>query len=138
MEKNHTHRHDVRRPGFRWKVARLIMLGIGGVAFAALFALILGIVVQWLWNWLMPDIFGLKQISYWEAFGLLFLARLLFGGFGHHHRPHRPGRSKSCHDRDHSDHWKKYGHFWQEKGDAAADDLIGRAQKETPGEQAQN
>ncbi len=38
-----------------------------------------------LWNWLLPGIFGLPHISFWQALGLLALARLLFGGFGGHH-----------------------------------------------------
>ncbi len=42
--------------------------------------------VQCLWNWLLPDIFGLKEISYWQAFGLFILAKLLFGG-----KPGKPG-----------------------------------------------
>jgi hypothetical protein len=32
----------------------------------------------WLWNGLMPDIFGLKEITYWQAVGLLLLAGFLF------------------------------------------------------------
>jgi hypothetical protein len=124
MKNNHTHGHDFKRPGFRWKVARLIAFGIGGVALAALFALVLGFVVQWLWNWLMPDIFGLKQISYWQAFGLVFLGRLLFGGFGHH-GPHHP---KKHFPHGHADHCKEYKKFWDDKGETAADELIKRAE----------
>jgi len=37
-----------------------------------------------LWNWLMPAIFGLPLLTYWQAAGILVLARLLFGGIGHH------------------------------------------------------
>ena len=33
-----------------------------------------------LWNWLMPAIFGLHVITYWQALGLLGLSWLLFGG----------------------------------------------------------
>jgi len=33
-----------------------------------------------LWNWLMPTIFGLHVITYWQALGLLGLSWLLFGG----------------------------------------------------------
>lgn len=36
-----------------------------------------------LWNLLLPEIFGLATINYWQAAGLLILTRLLFG-FGHH------------------------------------------------------
>ncbi len=40
--------------------------------------------VMLLWNWLMPAIFGLITISFWQAMGLLVLARILIGGFGIH------------------------------------------------------
>ena len=36
------------------------------------------LVVMLLWNWLMPAIFGLGTISFWQAFGLAFLIGLLF------------------------------------------------------------
>ena len=132
MEQTHIQSQDIKRAGLPWRIARLIGLGIGGVALAAVFALVLGIVVQWLWNWLMPDIFGLKQISYWQAFGLLFLGKLLFGGFGHHHPAsrHHPHRLKDWANHGGANHWKHYDRFWREKGHSAADTLIDRAQGE--------
>jgi len=39
--------------------------------------LILTLPVMWLWNWLMPTIFGLPTISFWQAFGLSVLCSLL-------------------------------------------------------------
>lgn len=48
------------------------------------FVLIGGEIVRLLWNWLMPAIFGLPSITFWQAVGLLALARILFGGFGRH------------------------------------------------------
>lgn len=39
-------------------------------------------VVMLLWNWLMPSIFGLVSINFWQAAGLFVLARILLGGFG--------------------------------------------------------
>ncbi len=134
MEQTRNQTQDVKRARLPWRIVRLIGLGVGGVALAAGFALVLGIVVQWLWNWLMPEIFGLKEISYWQAFGLLFLGRLLFGGFGKHHRPshHHPRRFKDWANHDRGDHWKHYGRFWRETGHSAADTLIDRAQEESP------
>ncbi|MDR3058060.1 MAG: hypothetical protein ACK5KL_21400 [Dysgonomonas sp.] len=41
-----------------------------------------GAVVMLLWNWLMPVIFGLITINFWQALGIFILARILFGGFG--------------------------------------------------------
>ncbi|MDR3324915.1 MAG: hypothetical protein LBS82_02855 [Spirochaetaceae bacterium] len=35
-----------------------------------------------LWNRLLPDIFGLPAINYWQALGLWALSRILFGGIG--------------------------------------------------------
>lgn len=36
-----------------------------------------------LWNWLMPGIFGLPVITYFQALGLLLLSKLIFSGIGH-------------------------------------------------------
>jgi hypothetical protein len=41
-----------------------------------------GGIVQILWNWLLPALFGWRMITFWQAIGILALARVLFGGFG--------------------------------------------------------
>jgi hypothetical protein len=71
--------YEYRRRGF-WRVPGSI---IGGVFIAAMFALVFGALVMVLWNWLMPAIFGLVTIGYWQGFGLVLIAKLLFGGVGH-------------------------------------------------------
>ena len=43
---------------------------------------VLGVAVQLLWNWLMPEIFGLGRITVLQGIGLLLLTRLLFGRMG--------------------------------------------------------
>ena len=48
----------------------------------AIFIAIGGEVVMQLWNWLLPMLFGWRQITFWQALGLLALCRILFGGFG--------------------------------------------------------
>ncbi|HPG40107.1 MAG TPA: hypothetical protein PLP19_10085 [bacterium] len=50
-------------------------------------ALLFGIFVKLLWNWLMPTIFGLATITFWQAWGLLVLSHILFKSFPHA-RPH--------------------------------------------------
>lgn len=45
-----------------------------------LFTVIGGEIVLHLWNWLVPALFGWRQISFWQAVGLLVLCRILFGG----------------------------------------------------------
>ena len=57
-----------------------IVFAIGGIGLTALF----GFVVMALWNWLMPEVFGLTQVSYWQAWGLLVLCWILFKGWHFH------------------------------------------------------
>lgn len=47
-----------------------------------LITLLLGAIVYWLWNAILPDLLGIKTIKYPQALGLLVLCRLLFGNFG--------------------------------------------------------
>jgi hypothetical protein len=51
---------------------------VGGVLFIALG----GVIVQFLWNWLLPPLFGWPLLTFWQALALLALCRILFGGFG--------------------------------------------------------
>jgi hypothetical protein len=67
-------------------------IGIGILAVALFFAL--GYVVMALWNWLMPPIFGLHTITYWQAYGLLILSKILFGGL------RGGGGGRRCHGRN--------------------------------------
>jgi hypothetical protein len=50
--------------------------------FIAGFIVIGGEIVLHLWNWLAPALFGWRLITFWQAVGLLFLCRILFGGHG--------------------------------------------------------
>lgn len=42
------------------------------------FALVGSIPLYFLWNWLMPALFGLKVITWVQAMGLVFLTSILF------------------------------------------------------------
>ncbi len=74
MENNNKHTY-----GFIRVLGGIII----GTFVAALFALVIGVLIMALWNWLMPELFGLGVITYWQGFGIALLARLLFGGMGH-------------------------------------------------------
>jgi hypothetical protein len=50
---------------------------LGAIGLVGLVMLILGFPAMWLWNWLMPEIFGLKTITFWQAIGLQFLAYII-------------------------------------------------------------
>ena len=41
-------------------------------------ALILGLPLMWLWNWIMPELFYLDTITFWQAVGLNLLTGILF------------------------------------------------------------
>lgn len=139
---NHGNKHfgaEARRGS---KVMKILGMTFVGVILAAAFALVFGLVVKLLWNWLMPAIFGLETITYWQAFGIVLLAKLLFGGFGHHHRLNGEDRHLKLHfqksgsrsgqgDRDrHGD----YHEFWEKEGRAAFDDFVKRRFKPEPPE----
>jgi hypothetical protein len=44
----------------------------------AIIIVLLGYPVMLLWNWLMPEIFGLSEITFWQAIGLNILCTILF------------------------------------------------------------
>ena len=54
---------------------------IGFVILAIIGVFVFGSVVMLLWNALRPVIFHLPLISFWQALGLLVLAKILFSGF---------------------------------------------------------
>jgi hypothetical protein len=53
-----------------FEVVLLITIAIAGF----------GQAVLQLWNWLMPELFGLRPLRFWQAVGLMGLSWILFGG----------------------------------------------------------
>jgi len=45
-------------------------------------AIALSALVMYLWNAILPDVIGVKPLTFWKAMGLLLLAKILFGGIG--------------------------------------------------------
>ncbi|MDR3339132.1 MAG: hypothetical protein LBT25_03380 [Candidatus Symbiothrix sp.] len=78
------------------------VFGVGMMGLAAIAGF--SAITMLLWNWLVPGIFGFAAINFWQALGLLVLARILFGGIGgkrwmrgRHmgmHKHHNPIREK--------------------------------------------
>jgi hypothetical protein len=60
---------------------KIRFVGLRYIAFGIAAAAVMGMVTTGLWNALLPAIFGLPAIGFWQAVGLLLLGRLLFGGF---------------------------------------------------------
>jgi hypothetical protein len=69
-------------------VGRRIAIGVAGSIAIVLFTFIGGQAVKLLWNALLPALFGLPVVTFWQALGLLVLCRILFGGFGRHGHRH--------------------------------------------------
>lgn len=123
------------------KFVRIIVYVIGGLALAAIFALIFGYFVMKLWNWLMPDIFDLTTITYWQAVGLAILARLLFGTIGGDHdekHKHKNRAKKKMHPFfkkfpppfDDCEKWRHYDEYWEKEGKQAFQEFSKRKNEE--------
>lgn len=110
---------------------RIAAIVVAGVIGAGLFALAFGWLVMLLWNWLMPEIFHLGTITYWQGFGIIVLAKLIFGvvrggGGGPRHKPWSHGTWS--HDDPRADHmrdrWRWYREFWETEGRQAFDRFV--------------
>lgn len=55
------------------KIAMFITGTIIIAALAVLFGLLFAFPVMWTWNYVMPDVFGLPVITFWQAFWMKFL-----------------------------------------------------------------
>jgi hypothetical protein len=68
------------------RLRRKNLIWFGPLALVAIAGLIAigGEIVMQLWNWLAPAMFGWREITFWQALGVLVLCRILFGG--HHWR----------------------------------------------------
>jgi hypothetical protein len=59
-------------------LVKTLMGLLGVIVVGALVCVIMGLPLMILWNWLMPTIFGLTTITFWQAIGLNILATILF------------------------------------------------------------
>ena len=67
----------------RWSersVRAKVLVIVGFTVMVPAFLALFGAVTMWLWNWLMPTIFKLPEIGFWQAIGLLLLAHIFFKG----------------------------------------------------------
>ena len=89
-----------------------------GIVLICAFALAAGVLVKALWNWLMPPLFGLGTITFWQGFGIMVLAQLLFGG-------HISRKGDDSHDKRHYRKWNNhepvpegplFDEWWQKEG----------------------
>lgn len=56
------------------------MLGLGALIVLIVSIAIVVFITQLLWNFVMPQVFGVKEIEFWQTLALLILTGILFGG----------------------------------------------------------
>ncbi|NJN41122.1 MAG: hypothetical protein HC811_01620 [Flammeovirgaceae bacterium] len=76
-------------------IATIVLLGIT-------------LITQYLWNWLIPDLFEGPILSFWQTAGLLILVKILTWGFGG--RRYRSGG------------WGKWRQGWKDKWNAMSEE----------------
>ncbi len=146
MNSTHAEKNHARGHGMAARCMRFCGMMFVRLFFVVVFALVLAVVVMWLWNWLMPGLFGVGAITYWRAFGLMILARLVLGTLGMgrfrwHDRSHWGERfshhGHMCGDMGRSTDvnntmtwWHNYKRFWRDEGKAAFDAYMERTRKE--------
>ncbi len=122
------------------KGLKIVGFVILGAIAAAGFAFLFGYFVMLLWNWLMPSIFGLTTITFWQAAGIVLLARLVFGGFKHgsdnhykkrspkkeffHHWKDNYKKERKCRD------WRHFDDFWWDEGEKAYNEYMERRKEQ--------
>lgn len=145
-------------PGYA--VARIVGMTITGLIVAVIIAFLFGYFVMLLWNWLLPPLLHAGTINYWQAFGIVILAKILFGGVGgrQYERGHRGRRGEARHwdrcesglrrrgwagswrreDDEEDDwapkgsrrNWRYYGEFWKDEGKAAFEAWLDKQDKD--------
>lgn len=67
------------------KMKRIAKYTVLGILFGVVMVLVFGLVAwltQYLWNWLVPDLFSGPVITFWQAAGLLVLSKILLWPIG--------------------------------------------------------
>jgi hypothetical protein len=60
------------------KISSIFLRALGLIGVIGMILIALGLPLMLLWNWLMPTLFGLPIITFWQAVGLNFLSTILF------------------------------------------------------------
>lgn len=61
------------------KAQKIGLWTVVGLAGAVVFGVVFGLLIQFLWNATLSEMFGFPTLSFWQAIGLFILAKLFFG-----------------------------------------------------------
>ncbi|HPJ01727.1 MAG TPA: hypothetical protein PKU80_02675 [Candidatus Limiplasma sp.] len=108
------------------KPIQIVVYTVLGIIAAFGFGLLFGWIIVWLWNWLMPMIFGLPTITFWQGVGVFILAKILFGGFSSHSDSSKSSKKKEKGDwsfewdgdtgKGKFGRWEHYDEWWKAEG----------------------
>lgn len=59
-------------------MTKILALITGFLGLVVVLAIVLALPTYFLWNYLMPDLFGLGEITFWQAFWLNVFTSILF------------------------------------------------------------
>ncbi len=121
---HHDYESRVESKGKR--IYRAVIHVAFGIVVATLIALVFGYFVMLLWNGVLPHVTAAGAISYWQAVGLLVLARILVGGLKGHGGCHGYGH------RHGSQSWREYDQWWKDAGRQSFENFAGTPKE--PGE----
>lgn len=105
-----------------WRALKIVGYVLGGLTLAVFLGFLFGYFVMLLWNWLMPTLFGLPAVTFFQAVGIVILGKLIFGcGFHHKQNDHCDKRRRF--HKNMKDNWIRekmdYDEFWEKEGRVA-------------------
>lgn len=107
-------------------LGEIIGMIIFGTIFITGLAILFGFIIMWLWNWLMPMIFGLTILTFWEAVGVFILFKILLGGCGGFGGKDKKTSKCNHESKGEFSKWKHYDNFWREEGNEAYEAYLNR------------
>lgn len=107
-----------KRKMFKLFLMMLVMLTVAGIGFMLL------------WNAIVPEVFGLGEITFFKGIGLIILAKILFGGTSPNMNKKSP-QPKRVEEPpvDTTDADELYEKWWDEEGEAYFDNYLQKSQE---------
>lgn len=104
------------------KIGKTLSLVVLGLAVVALFAFVL----TYLWNWLMTDLFGLREITLIEGLGIFALSKIIFGGFSGESKDSKKTEivSETEASKSNQSYDDLYDAWWKAEGESHFDSFI--------------
>ena len=112
---------------------------LGVITLAVGVFILVAYLIMWLWNWLMPELFSLPTIGFWQALGVFVLAKIIFGfgggsqknkGGSRHKKRFSSSYGSGCCTGNGFDKWKHYDQFWKEEGETAFESYLEKIKNE--------